>query len=122
VTTDHPSVLYFFQDYLCVWSDVMGCSLAPPPPTLGHRDDRAVGRRKNRFHLWTRCYCKRQGKSRMARMEEEDNLDGAGCLLCRMPIRHCNSGLSLIPLRTPMVGLVLISTWGLDSHTCLRLW
>jgi len=55
----------------------------------------------------------------MERMEH--NTDGEGQFIRRMHIPQCNSGLNLIPHRIPMVGLVLIISWGLVSPTFLRL-
>jgi len=55
----------------------------------------------------------------MERMEH--NIDGVGQFICRMRIPQCNSGLNQIPHRIPMVGLVLIISWGLVSPTFLRL-
>jgi len=51
----------------------------------------------------------------------EHNTDGEGQFIRRMHIPQCNSGLNLISHRIPMVGLVLIISWGLVSPTFLRL-
>jgi len=51
----------------------------------------------------------------------EHTIDGEGQFIRGMCIRQCNSGLNLTRHRIPMVGLVLIISWGLVSPTFLRL-